>query len=475
MLTEIILGTLYGLAIGVMPAVGATTGLVALYPFIDTFEPYAGVAFVMSAIAASTTGDSYTGVFLGIPGANSAATTMLDGFPLALKGEAARAISAAIASSTINGIFWGILTFTLLPYYTQLIMILGVPELWAFCILAFSCVVFISTKSWIRSGIALAMGIWLGLIGVNPDTNEPRYTFGWFYLQDGLQLIPVVAGLFAVPEMLDAFVKRDKTATKTNYRAQTLQGIKDWWDNKWLSFKGGFIGAFVGVLPGIGGAVADWMAYGVTVASNPDEEFGEGNIKGVIGPEGANNAQKATSMIPTVLFGIPGASFAAIAMALFAYLGFELGTIEIAEDDEFFRHMEYGFMGGTVFVAILCFILTPILARITAIKYIYYFPLLFAVVVWGSVQYTGGWEDYLILFLASILGLACKKWDFSRASLLIGFILAGRIEGLTVQLTALYSSSDLASRWIFLLIMLVTLSVVVLNLTKGRKKGILST
>jgi putative tricarboxylic transport membrane protein len=336
----LLLGTLYGLVIGIIPGAGATTGLIAIFSFIGYLgDPYSVVIFCMAVVAASTTGDTYTGVLLGIPGANSAAATMVDGFPLAIQGKATYAISAAVVTSTINGLLWGSLTFFLLPWYTQLIMVFGIPELWAFTILAMATVAFVSNKYWFRSIVALAIGLYLGLVGIDPETNVDRFTMGWDYLADGIQLIALTAGLFAFPEMLEGLVKKDKTAEVTDDNKQTWDGIKAVWEHKWLALRGGFIGAFIGVLPGLGGGMADWMAYGQAVATtkNPDPPFGQGNIRGVIGPEGSNNAQKATSMIPTVLFGIPGASFAAILMAIFATVDFDLGSYTLAQDDKFFR------------------------------------------------------------------------------------------------------------------------------------------
>ena len=186
-MTEIyalVAGTLYGLLIGIIPSAGATTGLVALFGFISYFahEPYLGVIFCMAVVAASTTGDTYTGVLLGIPGANSAAATMVDGFPLAQQGRATYAITAAVTTSTINGLLWGTLTFALLPWYTNLLMVLGIPELWAFTILALATVGFVSSRWWVRSLIAIAVGIGLGFVGTDPVTNADRYTMGWDYL-----------------------------------------------------------------------------------------------------------------------------------------------------------------------------------------------------------------------------------------------------------------------------------------------------
>ena len=406
----------------------------------------------MAVVAASTTGDTFTGVLLGIPGANSAAATMVDGFPLALQGKATYAITAAVTTSTINGILWGMLTFALLPWYAQLMMVFGVPELWAFTMLALATVGFISSKWWVRSLIAIFIGLALGYIGTDPYTNADRWTMGWDYLGDGLQLMPVVAGLFAFPEIIAGLRRGTKTAQveKQDQRQQTIDGVKAVWTNKWDALRGGAIGAFIGLLPGLGGAMSDWMAYGSTVAAHPNEKFGNGNIKGVIGPEGSNNAQKATSMIPTVLFGIPGASFAAVLMGLFMYLDFELGTIDLAADQRFFDSLTFGFMWATVIVGVLCIVFTRYIAMIAYIPYKYYFPLLVAFIVWACVQYTGGWEDYAVLAVMTVIGLLAKHFKFSRPAMLMAFILSDRVEALTIQMTTLYNIDRLLDRPIFL-------------------------
>jgi TctA family transporter len=470
-LLALLAGTFYGLLIGILPGAGATTGLIFVFSFITLFpDPYLGVIFVMAVVAASTTGDTYTGVLLGIPGANSAAATMVDGFPLALQGKATYAISAAVTTSTLNGLLWGSLTFFLLPYYVPLIMIFGVPELWAFTMLALVCVTFVTNKYWFRSMIALCLGLFIGLIGVDPSTNADRWLFGWDYLADGVQLMPLVAGLFAIPELLAGLKQRSVTSAPVlASKKQTKDGIVAVWNNKWDAIRGGIIGAFIGLLPGLGGAVADWMAYSSTVASHPKDTFGNGNIKGVIGPEGANNAQKATSMIPTVLFGIPGASFAAIVIGLFAYLDFELGTLELAQDTKFFDSMLYGFMCATVLVGAICLLTTPIIARIAQIPYKYYFPVLLGFIVLACVQYTGGWEDYFMLAVCSVVGLLAKRYKFSRPALLFAFILSDRIEALTVQMSGLYTVEKLLDRNIFLVLVVITVITLVWGLTNKRK------
>ena len=295
---------------------------------------------------------------------------------------------------------------------------------------------------------------------------------GWRYLEDGVQILPFVAGLFAIPELWNGWSNRKKTTTikaEQGSWQDLTQGIKDtlrcWKD----SVRGGAIGSFIGLLPGLGGAMADWLAYGATVAANPKEKFGEGNVKGVVGAEGANNAQKASSFIPTVLFGIPGAPFAAILMGLFLYIGIDLGSPDTFYDDRLFDSMSYAFLLGTFITAVICYGLAYFAGWVTRIPYIYYFPFILAVIIWATLQYTGGWEDLAVLMAFSTLGLLCKKFQVSRPALLIGYLLSDRIYNLTYQLTSLHSVNDLITRPLFISIMICVILLLYWGITKRSK------
>jgi len=347
-------------------------------------------------------------------------------------------------------------------------MYMGIPELWALVLLAFVTVGFVSTRRYVRSTLAIVLGVFIGLVGVDVN-NVPRFTMGWRYLEDGVQILPFVAGLFAIPELWDGWFNRKKTTTiqkdKGNFR-DLLQGIKDtvrcWRD----SIRGGAIGSFIGLLPGLGGAMADWLAYGATVAANPKEKFGDGNVKGIVGAEGANNAQKASSFIPTVLFGIPGAPFAAILMGLFLYLGIDLGSPDTFYDDRLFDSMTFAFLVGTALTAVICYGLAYFAGWVTRVPYIYYFPFILATILWATLQYTGGWEDIATLTAFSALGVLCKKFQVSRPALLIGYLLSDRIYNLTYQLTTLHTVTDLITRPIFILIMICVILLLYWGITK---------
>ena len=448
----LLLGILYGFMIGVIPVAGAATGLIAIYGFMGYFmhDPYLLVVFTTAVVVSCKIGDSFASVVMNIPGASGAAATMVDGFPLAKQGQGARALSAAITTSFVNGLLWGGAVFLFLPYYANVVMYLAIPEIFSFIILAFVCVTFINSTYWVRGIIALCIGVFLGLIGLDPQTNVPRFTGGWEYVQNGIQIAPVLAGFLAVPELIAAFNQRSKALTLTTSEIwkQLKQGAVDSWQHKWDGFRGGFIGAFIGVLPGIGGNVADWLAYGQTVAANKNEkiQFGTGNIKGVVGAEGANNAQGATAYIPTVLFGIPAAPFEAIIMAMLMYVGLELGSPELLSDMTFFK-----FLGTSYFVAMIITFFIAILfvryaIKIMNVPFHYYFWPVMALLVWSCVQYTGYWEDYAMFFLCSVAGIIFKYLKFSRAAVIIGFVLADRLEATYLQFSSLYLWSDLFTR-----------------------------
>lgn len=454
-------GTAYGFVIGIIPVAGAATGLVALYGFLDYFlaDPYALVVFTTAIVVSCTIGDSFASVVMNIPGAAGSAATMVDGFPLARQGQGARALSAAITTSTANGIIWGTLVFGFLPMYANFVMAFAIPEMFAFILLAFTCVCFVNSEYWVRGIIALICGITLGLVGLDPNTNQARMTLGWSYLEDGIQIAPVLAGFLAIPELLEAYRSRVETIKidSVTIWSQIRQGIKDSWQHRIDGLKGGAIGAFIGILPGIGGSIADWLAYGQTVAANKTETvpFGSGNVKGVIGAEGANNAQKATAYVPTVLFGIPAAPFEAIIMSMFMLVGLELGSPQLLSDMTFFKTLGWSYFCAMIVTFIIAMLFIRYAIKVMNIPFHYYFWPVLALLIWGCVQYTGYWEDYALFGLCCVAGILFKRLKLSRAAVIIGFVLADRLEATSIQFLNLYNVSDLFIRPISGTIMLI--------------------
>jgi TctA family transporter len=464
----LLLGTLYGFIIGVIPVAGTATGLVAVYGIASMFlgDPYALVVFTTAIVVSSTVGDSFSSVMMNIPGAAGAAATMVDGFPMARRGEAARALMASVTTSTFNGVLWGALVFFSLPLYSQVIMSLGIPEMLAFILLAFTCIAFVNSEYWFRGILALCAGIFLGLVGENPITTGARFTGGWDYLKAGIQITPVLAGFMAVPELWEAYQTKAETihVRTSDIWKQIKQGIADSWTYRWDGIRGGAIGAFIGILPGIGGSIADWLAYGQTVARgnrSGENAFGSGNVRGVIGCEGANNAQKATAYVPAVLFGIPAAPFEAIIISLFMMVGIELGSPQLLVDMKFFDTLAASYFASMVITFGLSVWFIRYASKIMNVPFRYYFWPILALLVWSCVQYTGYWEDYVMFVLCSAAGMIFKHFKLSRAAVIIGFVLADRAVATFIQFNTLYSWTDMFTRPVSLILVTVAIGAAV--------------
>ncbi len=445
----ILLGVLYGGIVGLIPSAGPSKAAIMLFAIVSYFDlPDANYLFVMFSIATAVScsiGDSFSSVLIGVPGAGGSAATMVDGYPLTKQGKASYALSAAITCSTVMGLLYGLLGIIIIPYYEYISRYIGVPEIFGLVILAFALMSSIATNNTIKSISAIGCGLFIGSIGY--DINDiNRHTFGWDYLEDGVPIIIVAAGLFALPEIITGISKSKFEVKKINIKShnkQTWDGIVAVWKHKWLALMGGGIGWIVGILPGTGGGIGDWTAYSATVALNKKEKipFGEGNIKSIIGSEGANNASKMGGLLPTIMFGIPGGKLYAILMALWMYCGFEIGEFSIMEDTRFIDSLLNGYMWGTLISGIVMLVFARHLSKVIYIPPYYWMPPMLAMVLWGvlsSRHYNSVWEDLTMLGVFSIIGLVMKNLKFSRPCMLIAFILFDRIETSMYQLYGIF-------------------------------------
>jgi TctA family transporter len=412
-------------------------------------------------------------VVLNIPGGGGSAATMVDGYPMTRRGEAARALSAAIFAACAQGLIWGVLVFSFLPYYAVVVRYFGIPEMLCFIILALTTVTFVSNQYWLRGLLGLGLGLFLGVIGTDPVTNASRFTLDWYYLASGIQILPLMSGLLAMPEILESlFLKNQSIPVPENITAQMIQGARDAWRYRWDSIRSGIIGGFIGLLPGIGGAVVDWLAYSQTVARGQNETiaFGDGNIRGVVGPEGANMAQKSTAYIPTILFGVPAAPFEIIVMSLFMYVGLEMGSPALLTDVMFYKSLNYSFLASLALTFVISLAFVRWAVHLTRIPIMYYFIPLIALIFWSCQEYTGGWEDYVMLIICTMLGLTLKYLKISRACVLIGFVLSTRLELIGRQFFTIYDLREILHHPVALALLVAALGFGIYGMFFNRTK-----
>ncbi|MEM9754960.1 MAG: tripartite tricarboxylate transporter permease [Pseudomonadota bacterium] len=429
----LILGVVMGLCIGVFPGLGGIAGLSLLLPFMFGMEPLLGLALMVGMVAVVPTSDTFASVLMGIPGSSASQATVLDGFPLAKKGQAARALSAAFSSSLFGGLLGAaFLTFFILAA-RPIVLLFQTPELLMISVFGLSMVGILAGRIAIKGIVAACLGILVGTIGEGLSAGALRMsTFDTPYLMDGLRLVIVGLAIFAVPEIVALLRQDTAISDRQVLGGGWLSGIRDWWKNKWLSVRCSLIGVAVGVIPGLGGSVVDWIAYGHTVQTAKDRsQFGSGDIRGVIGPESSNNAKEGGGLVPTLLFGIPGSGSMAIFIAAIGLLGtgqIEVGPSMIERNLNFTYAIVWLLALANVVGTVICIFASGGIARLTNIRFALLAPFLFMIIAFAAFQSRQSLLDLVALFGIGLLGIMMRRFDWSRPAFLIGFVLAEPIE-----------------------------------------------
>ncbi|MPZ37868.1 MAG: hypothetical protein GEU95_07350 [Rhizobiales bacterium] len=426
------LGVLMGLALGIMPGVGGLAGMALLLPFTFNMDPYAAFGLLLGMGAVTTTSDTIPAVLFGVPGTAGSQATVLDGFPMAKRGEAGRALAAAYTASLIGGLFGAAILAITIPILRPVILYLGSPELLAFAIFGISMVAILSGNAPLRGLAGACFGLMLSMIGTDPQSGTLRWTMDSLYLWDGLPLVPMVLGVFALPELCDLAIKRTAIASsaKFNVTAGMLQGCKDGLKNWWLIMRCGSLGAAVGALPGIGASVIDWLAYGhaVQTEKNAQQTFGTGDVRGVIAPESANNAKEGGALVPTIAFGVPGSASMAILLGAFLIHGLVPGPDMLTKHLAITYSMVWSIAIANILGAGICFAFSGQLAKLATLRYTLILPIVLGVMFVGAFQATRQWGDLYTLILFGILGWTMKRLQWPRPPLILGFVLGATIE-----------------------------------------------
>lgn len=455
-------GVVLGMAVGILPGLGGIAGLTLLLPFVFGMEPSLALALMIGMLAPMATSDTFPAVLMGIPGTSGSQATVVDGFPLAKKGEGARALGAAFAASLFGGLFGAFFLSFAIFAARPFILNIGFGEQLMLVVFGLSMVGVLAGRSAIKGLAAAGIGLMIGTIGSAPATGSQRFTFDSIYLSDGIPLVIMGLGLFAFPEIID-LLRRGGTIADTKElgkRTGWLQGFKDVLANKWLVLRCSALGTFVGALPGLGGSVIDWIAYGHTVQSTKDKSgFGKGDIRGVIGPESANNAKEGGALIPTLLFGIPGSGAMAVLLGGFVLIGIEPGVPMVTRNLDLTFVMIWSVAIANVLAAILCLFLAKPITKLTTIPYHILGPIMLVIIFFAAFQATRDWGDFYALIVVGLLGVVMKRFGWSRPALLVGFVLSDRLEASIYQAIQVYGASFF-ERPIVLVIMAITVMVV---------------
>ena len=429
MLLLLVAATLGGVLIGALPGLNATTGAALLLPFTLTMEPIPAISVMTAIYCSATFAGAITAILINTPGTSASATTCLDGYPLAQRGEAGRALGMAVVSSTFGGIFSVICLILAAPLLARAAYNFSPPEYFALTLFGLSMLASIGEGSPLKNLIAGALGIFLAVVGVDNLTTVERFTFGSYYLYDGIGFVPVMIGIFGISELLiqasSVHVKRERVTMKT----VSLPGRKDYAKTWRTILRSSGIGTFIGILPAEGATVASMIGYNEAKRwSKTPEEFGKGAIEGVAGSEAANNAATGGAMVPTLALGIPGSATAAVILAGLLVHGLRPGPAMFIEQAEFV----YAIFWSMLLVNLLFFFVglwgSKVFARVTLIPSQMLWPAVFTFSIVGAYALDQSMFDVWVALIAGVLGYFMRRYGFSVVPLAIGLILGGMLE-----------------------------------------------
>ncbi|MDE0001525.1 MAG: tripartite tricarboxylate transporter permease [Rhodospirillaceae bacterium] len=429
LLLLLVAATLGGVVIGALPGLNATTGAALLLPFTLTMEPVPAIAILTAIYCSATFAGAITAILINTPGTAASATTCLDGYPLAQRGEAGRALGMAVVASTIGGIFSVICLMLAAPLLARAAYNFSPPEYFALTVFGLSMLATIGEGSPLKNLIAGGFGIFLALVGVDNLTTVERFTFGSYELYDGIGFVPVMIGMFGISELLVQSSNLNVRRERVIMKSVKLPGRADYGKTWRTILRSSGIGTFIGILPAEGATVASMIGYSEAKRwSRTPEEFGKGAIEGVAGSEAANNAATGGAMVPTLALGIPGSATAAVILAGLMVHGLRPGPTMFTEQADF----AYAIFWSMMLVNILFFFAglrgAKLFARVTLIPVQVLWPCVFVFSIVGAYALDQSMFDVWVALISGVLGFFMRRYGFSVVPLAIGLILGGMLE-----------------------------------------------
>ena len=433
--TLMMLGIVIGFAVGILPGLGGPVTLALMLPFIFKMEAVEAFAFLLGMSAVTATTGDITSILFGIPGEAITASTIVDGHPMAKKGEAGRALGASLMSSLVGAVFGAFALALAIPIVRPLVLAIGSPEFFMLALLGVTFLASLSGEAIVRGLTAAAIGLMLATVGLDPISGIERFTFDNLYLWDGINLVPVTLGLFAIPEVIDLSVKGSSIAEdKVEKLGGVMEGVKDTFRHWALVLRCSAIGTYIGIIPGMGGAVSQWVAYAHAVQTSPDKErFGKGAVEGVLGPGAANNSNLGGALVPTIAFGVPGSVTMAILLGAFIIQGLVPGPPMLQPASQG-GHLTLTFsfvwivVVSNIITVSVCFIFLKQLARITEVRGSLVLPFLLVLIYLGGFAQNNAFEDLIVVLAFGLVGWVMVQLDWPRPPLLLGLVLGSLAE-----------------------------------------------
>ncbi|MEO9786315.1 MAG: tripartite tricarboxylate transporter permease [Aurantimonas coralicida] len=462
-LFAMVAGVVLGIAIGALPGLSATMGIAVLIPLTFGLDPLVGLGMMAGIYNGAMYGGAIPAVLLRIPGTPASIVTTFDGYPMAQKGEAGRALQIAVVSSAIGGMVSAVVLMTLAPPLARVTLAFGPAEYFWVGIFGLSAIAVFVGKNPIKGVLSACIGLLIGCIGIDTITGAQRFTFGNINLYDGFNIVVLLTGLYAIPPAIAMAEEAVKTGiSRDKLRVKSSHGMFDDWRRLWKTWtRSSIIGVIVGLLPGAGGNIAAFLSYNEAKrASKTPDEFGEGPPEGVAAGECGNNADNSAALVPALTLGVPGSSVAAVILGGLLIHGLRPGPALFRD----YPDVVYGFM-IQMFVtsALLMFIGgiigTRVFIHVLRLPRVLLVPLIAGLTAVGVYSINNSMFDLYMMLGFGLLGYAMERLDFPLAPAVLGLILGPMAEE-NMRLALLISQND----WLVFVTRPISVTIAVLTL-----------
>ena len=426
------IGSFIGLIVGMIPGMTISAGIIIVLPLTFVLPPSISISLLLGLYAGGMMGGSFSAILLKIPGTPSASATALDGYPMANSGKADIALSTAIISSFLGGLFSFICLYFIAPELAEIALSFRAPDLFSLVFFGLSVICSFATKSIIKGLLSGIIGLLFVSIGQDPVMGTERFTFGNPDLLSGVHFLTALIGLFAIPQLADNLsnsVKNFNHKTKNSKIKELLPSLKNLKIIKYPVCIGSFLGTFIGILPGAGGPIAAFISYDYAkkISKNP-KQFGQGCVEGIAAPESANNAVCGGALIPMMTLGIPGDPVTAILIGALLVHGLAPGPLLFMEQAPFAYSVIFSFFWANLFNLLIAMSTLPLLIKLLRTPKSILLPIIAVLCVVGSFALRNSFFDVYIMFAFGLLGLFMKWLDMPVVPLLLALVLGKQLE-----------------------------------------------
>lgn len=421
----LLLGVVIGTIGGALPGVGGALTLAIITPFTLQFESTTAIVFLISAYNGVMYGGSISSILFNVPGTASAAATSLEGYSMTKQGHAVDALTISAVASGIGDILGALVIIFLLPVMVSIVLLFGTPEYFLIAVFGLSLIIVVSDGSFLKDVMAGGFGALIATVGIAPMSPTPRYTFGHFGLYDGVNFVAALIGIFAVSEMLRlSRFEGSISKESAGLGGSVTSGIRNVASNFVALVKSSAIGLAVGAIPGSGGSVATFIAYGEAKrSSDSPDAFGDGAEEGVVATESSNNASVSGALIPTLTFGIPGSTTTAVLIGALLLHGLRPGPKLFGDEIEITYSIFVTILVCGVLIMVLGLLAIRWAGYITTINTDLIIPVIIALSVLGALSLNGNYTDVFVVLVMGAIGYLMNAHGYSIIALLLGLIL----------------------------------------------------